>query len=262
MTITASSTNRWNYLQAAGATAVIIGTNVVPSPTATQDLQRPYSHVQSVPSSPFAVATDNLIAKISDQLSSRSEAFNAKIARWNRHVVQRLEELRAGAFDFTGLQIPPQHIVDQAWAIASSHFHFNTPPPSVLPSDEGEVLFIWHKSGWDIQINVGPEETTVWAYNSGSSTEFSGSLASRQKELANLLNILGSDLWRSLAESRRRFPTMTGSGDVLLIPGIILHGIMTITDTYLTQPLWHSTQRCQRVGESTWKYMEWDLLMF
>lgn len=191
MTISASHTNRWTYLQAAGAAAMVIGTNVVPSSTVTQDLQPSYSYVQSGPSSPFAIATDNLIQRIDDQLSSRAEAFNANIARWNRYVLQRLEELRVGAFDFTGLQVPSEYVVDQAWIIARNHFYFDTPPPSVLPSDEGEILFIWHKSGWDIEINVGSEETTVWAYDRSSGTELSGSLASQQKELARLLNILG-----------------------------------------------------------------------
>jgi hypothetical protein len=212
MTVAASYTNRWTYLQTAGAAAVVIGTNVIPSPTATQDFRPPYSYVQTGPSSPFAIATDNLIAKIDDQLSSRAEAFNIKIARWNRHVVQRLEELRIGAFDFTGLQVPPENVVDRAWIIASSYFHSDTPPPSVLPSDEGEVLFIWHKSGWDIQINVGSEETVVWAYDRSTGTELSGSLASQLKEFSGLLNILGSDLWRCLVESRKRYPMMTEFG--------------------------------------------------
>lgn len=212
MTIAASYTNRWTYLQAAGAAAVVMGTNVVLSPTATQDLRPPYSYVQTGPSSPFAISTTNLIAKIDDQLSGRAEAFNAKIARWNRYVVQRLEELRVGAFDFTGLQVPSEQVVDQAWMIASTTFHLDTPPPSVLPSEEGEVLFIWHKSGWDIQINVGPEETTVWTHDRSSGAEFWGSLVSQQKELANLLNILGRDLWRSLAGSRKKSLMATGFG--------------------------------------------------
>ena len=250
MTVSASSTNRWTYFQAAGAAALVIGTNVVPSPTAIQDLRTPYSYVQTASTSPFAIATDNLVAKIGEQLPSRAEPFDVRIARWNRHVVQRLEELRVGAFDFTGLQVPPEHVVNQAWIIASSQFHFDTPPPSVLPSDEGEVLFIWHKSGWDVQINVGSEETTVWAYDRTSGTELSGLLASRQKELADLLKILGRNLWRSLAENRKRSPIVTEFGGNLLIPEIIWRGITTIIGMYLVLLLWHSTPRCRHAGGS------------
>lgn len=220
MTIVASHTNRWIYLPAAGAAALVIGTNVVPSPTAAQDFPA-YSYVQTGTSSPFAIATDTLIARIDDQLSSRAEAFNVKIVRWNKHVVQRLEELRAGVFDFTGLQVPQEQVVDQAWNIASNNFYSNTPPPSVLPSDEGEILFIWHKSGWDVQITVGSEETTIWAYDRNSGNEFSGSLASRQREFANLLDILSRNLWGLLAESRKESLVADKFGDDLWILKII-----------------------------------------
>jgi hypothetical protein len=190
MTTTASYTNRWTYIQTAGAAIIIIGTNFTSSTGAAQEALAP-PYAQTSPNTPFAIATSSLIARIDDQPSSRAEEFGEKIARWNRYVVQRLEELRAGAFDFTGLQVPAEHIVDKAWVVASDYFHFNTPPPSVLPSDEGEILFVWHKAGWDAQISVGSEETTIWAYDRRSGAEFSGSLTSLQNEFSNLLEILG-----------------------------------------------------------------------
>ena len=78
MTVSASSTNRWTYFQAAGAAALVIGTNVVPSPTAIQDLRTPYSYVQTASTSPFATTTDNLVAKIGEQPPSRAEPFDVK----------------------------------------------------------------------------------------------------------------------------------------------------------------------------------------
>lgn len=194
MTTTASYTNRWNYAYTVGAVAVIAGTTMfAPLGATLYDIQPSSAYAQLAPSSPFMAATDNLLARIDNQLFGQAEDFNRWIPRWNRQVVQRLEELRAGSFDFTGLQVPEDSTVDLAWSVASSYFHSNTPPPSVLPSDEGEVLFIWHKAGWDVQINVEQKEVTLWAYNRADGSELSGPLSSRANDLSNLLRILGND---------------------------------------------------------------------
>src|SRR5260370_12404857 len=101
--------------------------------------------------------------------------------RWQRYVSRRLAALRLGAFDFTGLQIPTPWIVDRASIVAKAYLHPDTPPPSVVPTKDGDILFIWRKAGWDLQIEIGSEGTTAWAYHRGSGAEWSGSLDERQE---------------------------------------------------------------------------------
>lgn len=112
------------------------------------------------------------------------------VVRWSQYVTQRLIELQAGAFDFTGLRVPTAPVVNAAWAIAVGSFRPDTPTPSVLPSEDGDILFVWHKAGWDVELDVGAEGTEVWAYDRQSGREFSGSFEEHRAEFAEVLNTL------------------------------------------------------------------------
>jgi hypothetical protein len=112
------------------------------------------------------------------------------VPRWAGYVRERLTDLRLAAYDFTGLQVPAEWLVDRAWLVANSYLSPATIPPSIVPSSEGNVLFIWHKAGWDVEIEISPEGTSAWAYNQRSGEEWSGSLDERQTELKELLGVL------------------------------------------------------------------------
>lgn len=109
---------------------------------------------------------------------------------WSKHVNQRLAELRSGTHDFTGLRVPSEQAIARAQVLAVSNFHFDTPTPSVLPSEEGDILFLWHKAGWDVEIHVGPRETAIWAHERRTGIELSGSFDEHRAEFSALLDIL------------------------------------------------------------------------
>jgi hypothetical protein len=111
-------------------------------------------------------------------------------SRWHKYVTQRIEELRTAQYDFTGLKIPSKHAIDLAWAVATTFFKANTPSPSVVPSEDGDVMFVWHRAGWDLEIEVGPEEIELWAHDRHAGTVFSGSLAEQQERFSSLLNYM------------------------------------------------------------------------
>jgi hypothetical protein len=96
--------------------------------------------------------------------------------RWGAYVAQRLGELDRGEGDFTGLQRPGRDTIRRANFVATALFAPTTPTPSVVPGEEGEVCFVWHKAGWSMQITVPtrPGQTRVWAYRAATETTFSG----------------------------------------------------------------------------------------
>lgn len=131
---------------------------------------------QRVLNDPFSSATTHTISIPYDASESATGVIHFVVPRWRKYVEQRLRELSVGAYNFTGLRVPSGHVVDLASQVAQDWFYPDTPTPSVLPSEDGKVLFVWHKAGWDLEISVGPEGTEIWAYDRGSGQELSGSL--------------------------------------------------------------------------------------
>jgi hypothetical protein len=119
--------------------------------------------------------------------------FTRSDSRWYGYVSRRLRELRDGKYDFTGFEIPSSEVIEQARFVAMSLFRPDTPTPSVVPSEEGDVLYVWHKSGWDLEIDVGPEATVVWAHERNTGGEWYGALENLRAEVVNLLDYLA---WR------------------------------------------------------------------
>jgi hypothetical protein len=63
-------------------------------------------------------------------------------------------------------------------------------PPSVIPSDDGGVLLVWHKAGWDLEIAVEERETTAWARERVSGHYWAGSVSDRELDLKQLLALM------------------------------------------------------------------------
>lgn len=111
-------------------------------------------------------------------------------SRWHKYVAQRLEALRKGEGDFTGLRRPSELVVDRAWDFAAEAFRSDTPTPSVVPTEDGDILFVWRKAGWELEIEIGAAEDTVWARNRDSGVILRGSLAEMRAEASGLLAFL------------------------------------------------------------------------
>jgi hypothetical protein len=136
----------------------------------------------------FSSATSELaipIAQIQDKVT-----LTKSDSRWHKYVVRRLEALRHGQGDFTGLRIPEEMVVDRAWNFATQAFRSDTPTPSVVPTEDGDILFVWRKAGWELEVTIGAAEDTVWARNRDSGVTTRGSLGELQATVSSLLAFL------------------------------------------------------------------------
>ena len=71
-------------------------------------------------------------------------------------------------------------------------FRANTPTPSVVPSEDSGVQFVWHKAGWDLELEIGSDGEYVWARNRVSGETWHGALTSLLPRVSELLNLLAS----------------------------------------------------------------------
>ncbi len=106
------------------------------------------------------------------------------------YVYQRLNELGEGSYDFTGLNIPSLLTIDRARSIAFETLGRNIPTPSVVPSEEGAVMFVWRKAGWDLEFEITESEANVWAHRRHDSSGWYGPLSERSVEFSDLLEEL------------------------------------------------------------------------
>jgi hypothetical protein len=143
----------------------------------------------------FTISTSFAFERIDNEPSDATNAVARTLVqvgiRWNNYVARRLVALRTGASDFTGLKVPSSWVVDRAWAVANKYFKPATPPPSVVPTEDGDILYVWRKAGWELHLEISSEETTAWAYHRKSGRAWSGSLGERLIEFYTLLDQFG-----------------------------------------------------------------------
>jgi hypothetical protein len=82
---------------------------------------------------------------------------------------------------------PSPSIIACAWTEAVSVLDASSPTPSVVPSDEGGVMFVWHRGGWDVEVEIDATENTVWAQSRRTGDTWFGPLNDRRGDLRQLL---------------------------------------------------------------------------
>jgi hypothetical protein len=100
----------------------------------------------------------------------------ARMTRWGTYVGERLGELERGEGDYTELKQPTAATVAHARRVAAETFRDTTPTPSVVPDDEGAVLFVWRKNGHDVEIAVTEGGASIWAHHRASGQMWSSDL--------------------------------------------------------------------------------------
>lgn len=113
--------------------------------------------------------------------------------RWGDYVFRRLADLTRGdgKDDWDG-QWPSPVTIGSAGRWATETFPGDAPTPSVVPTEEGFVAFVWRKGGWDIEVEVDREShAEVWFHRSDDGTNESGSLDGHRDRLRDLLSELG-----------------------------------------------------------------------
>jgi len=188
--VTGAGTFTQTVATAALAGAVVLGgTNL--------QAQGPVDAFKLQYTSEYKSGTNDILATltgaISIPISSPSISDLEKLksdSRWHKYVYERIQELQNGEDDFTELPQPTSFVVDRAWQVATLILHPDTPTPSVVPSDDGNVVFVWHKARWDLEIEVGPEEVAVWAHSRNTGEMFSGTLDEHLERVSGLLDFL------------------------------------------------------------------------
>ena len=116
------------------------------------------------------------------------------MTRWGAYVEQRLGELERGEGDYTGLRKPSAGTVAYAREVAAETFRDGTPTPSVVPTAEGGIDFVWRKNGYDVEICITETEADIWARQRVTGDEWASPLPDRdQMCIPHVLDALESD---------------------------------------------------------------------
>lgn len=122
------------------------------------------------------------VAASAQQASTR---VPAKHAAWQDYVRGRITQMLLERQDAPGY--PDTSVLLRTWVELRSVLEENSPTPSIVPSDGPSVAVVWHKGGWDVEIEVDSHDSTVWAHHRRDGTEWYGPLAANRGRLVELL---------------------------------------------------------------------------
>lgn len=117
-----------------------------------------------------------------------------ELPQWLPYVLRRLNDLalKLDEPDPDDPAIPDPIALERSLAELQRLLADDTPTPSVVPTSEGGVQFVWHKGGWDIEIEVLPSETLAWGRNRSVGARWSGELEDVQAALVDALQQIAS----------------------------------------------------------------------
>lgn len=105
-----------------------------------------------------------------------AEKGQEAVTRWGTYVEQRLSELERGEGDYTELRRPSAATVARAREVAAETFRDSTPTPSVVPTADGGIDFVWRMNGYDVEICVTEAEADIWARHRATGDEWASPL--------------------------------------------------------------------------------------
>jgi len=139
-------------------------------------------------SPPPSLSGDWEPAQVAPQASGATSLEAArKLPAWFDYVLNRLVDIVNPTTDIDGFPRPSKGIVGQAFYEASELFPAWVKPPSVVPTREAGVKFVWHDQGWDVEIGIDPGDHWLWVRNRNDGRSFDGSLNEGRVLLAEFL---------------------------------------------------------------------------
>jgi hypothetical protein len=115
-----------------------------------------------------------------------------RVSTWAEYVSSRLEELANRTHEH-GKSYPDLEMLNRARMEIYGTLKADTPTPSVVPSEAGGVGLIWHKAGWDVEIEFDPEGSFVWARDRSTGETIYEDLDTFRGELSDILTELSAD---------------------------------------------------------------------
>ena len=112
-------------------------------------------------------------------------------SRWIEYVAERLSQMEDNRLSDVEPTLQMGATL-QAWYVALRYFPPNTPTPSVVPSENGGVQFVWHKGGWDVEFEVENNEVFIWARSRESKDTWHGSVAEVGARFLDLMQELST----------------------------------------------------------------------
>jgi hypothetical protein len=84
-------------------------------------------------------------------------------------------------------------LIAKAVSVLSKIMQASAPTPSVIRTATGSVQYVWHKAGWDVEIEVAEGFVEAWAHERETGREIVGKLEDVQRDVAQLIAQLGRD---------------------------------------------------------------------
>lgn len=114
--------------------------------------------------------------------------------KWLRYVSSRYKEMLERTGD-PELPTVSEQAVNRAHEVAYHFFPRNVPPPSVGTTPDGGVEFVWHRGGWDLEIEVSTiRDPMVWAFERESGNSLEGPLMEHLHPIYQLLTDWASEI--------------------------------------------------------------------
>lgn len=92
---------------------------------------------------------------------------------WRGYLRRRLHDLLS-ASDSPGY--PSPETLNGAWNVATGLLRAESPTPSIVPGEDAAVELVWQRGDWHIELDIGPQQTYVWARHRDTGETVSGDL--------------------------------------------------------------------------------------
>jgi hypothetical protein len=110
---------------------------------------------------------------------------------WFASAVSRIEAIRQlRADDPDEVPLPDPKALMRVWSEADRFMIDEAPTPSILPTEDEGIMFVWHHGEWDLEVEVRAEETVVWGKTQDGGRLLRGSLDGYLPEVRKILEEL------------------------------------------------------------------------
>lgn len=145
-----------------------------------------------IPVETRAATSPRVLARVTrySDLESSERSLN-EYSRWYGYVASRIADLSERSETREAIAT---EALQCTWNTVRTLLHRNAATPSVLPGSDGGVVLVWHKKGWDVEVEVEPAgEVAVWAQNPLTGDMFSGAVEDYRDELRDVIALLSAD---------------------------------------------------------------------